>query len=267
LERVDVLGHAAPGATLLLDCPLPAEKVWEALSRPVQEQILAKGVGVYTIDASRVAREAGLPGRTNTALQTCFFAISGVLPRDEAIARIKATIVKTYSKRGADVVERNKAAVDAALASLHQVKIPGRVTAARIPPPAVPDDAPEFVRTVTAAMMAGRGDDIPVSALPADGTYPSGTTAYEKRNISDLVAAWDPDLCIQCGICSFVCPHSVIRAKYYDESRLDGAPSGFPSAPLDACGLPDAPSGSSLMRGRIVDPYTYPPSGLPVWCR
>ena len=239
LERADVLGHAAPGATLLLDCPLPADRVWEALPRPVQEQILDKGIGVYTIDASRVAREAGLPGRTNTVLQTCFFAISGVLPRDEAIARIKATIVKTYGKRGADVVERNKAAVDAALASLHPVAVPGWVTTDRRPPPVVPDDAPEFVRTVTAAMMAGRGDEIPVSALPADGTYPSGTTAYEKRNISDLVAAWDPDLCIQCGNCSFVCPHSVIRAKYYNESRLDGAPSGFPSAPLDARGLPD----------------------------
>ena len=134
LERVDVLGHAAPGATLLLDCPLPADKVWEALSRPVQEQILAKGVHVYTIDAGRVAREAGLPGRTNTVLQTCFFAISGVLPRDEAIARIKATIVKTYGKRGADVVERNKAAVDAALASLHPVTVPGRVTTHRAAP-------------------------------------------------------------------------------------------------------------------------------------
>jgi pyruvate-ferredoxin/flavodoxin oxidoreductase len=239
LDRVDVLGRAAPGATLLLDCPHPADDVWDALPRPVQEQIIAKGIDVYAIDAGRVAREAGLAGRTNTVLQTCFFAISGVLPREEAITRIKAAIAKTYGRRGAEVVERNDAAVDAALAALHRVEVPGRVTAKRELPPVVPENAPEFVRTVTAAMMAGRGDDLPVSALPADGTYPSGTTAFEKRNISDLVAVWDPDLCIQCGNCSFVCPHSVIRSKYYDQSALEGAPAQFPSAPLEARGLPD----------------------------
>jgi pyruvate-ferredoxin/flavodoxin oxidoreductase len=239
LERVDVLGRAAPGATLLLDCPHPPEGVWDALPRPVQDQIIGKGIAVYTIDAGRVAREAGLAGRTNTVLQTCFFAISGVLPREEAITRIKATIAKTYGRRGAEVVERNDAAVDAALAALHRVDVPGRVTSTRELPPVVPDHAPEFVRTVTAAMMAGRGDDLPVSALPEDGTYPSGTTAFEKRNISDLVAVWDPGLCIQCGNCSFVCPHSVIRSKYYDESVLEGAPAQFPSAPLEARGLPD----------------------------
>jgi pyruvate-ferredoxin/flavodoxin oxidoreductase len=240
LDRVDVLERAAPGATLLVDCPLSPGEVWDALPRPVQEQIVAKGVALYAIDAGSVAGDAGLEGRTNTVLQTCFFAISGVLPRDEAIARIKATIGKTYGRRGAEVVERNETAVDRALAALHRIEVPPQATSTRPLPPVVPLRAPEFVRTVTAEMMAGRGDDLPVSALPVDGTYPSGTTAWEKRNISDLVAGWDPDLCIQCGNCSFVCPHSVIRSKYYDESELDGAPAAFPSAPLQAVGLPDA---------------------------
>jgi pyruvate-ferredoxin/flavodoxin oxidoreductase len=239
IERVDVLGRAAPGATLLLNSPRPAGEVWDSLPRPVQKQILAKGITLYAIDATQVARDAGLPGRINTVLQTCFFAISGVLPRDEAIAAIKASIAKTYGRRGPEVVERNNAAVDQALAALHQVTIPAAVTASYGLPALVPPDAPEFVRRVTAEMMAGRGDALPVSALPVDGTYPSGTTAFEKRNISDLVAEWDPGLCIQCGNCSFVCPHSVIRAKFYDQAELAGAPASFPSAPLDARGLPD----------------------------
>jgi pyruvate-ferredoxin/flavodoxin oxidoreductase len=239
LERVDVLGRAATGATLLLNCPRPAGEVWDSLSRPVQQQILAKHLDVYAIDADQVAADAGLAGRTNTVLQTCFFAISGVLPREEAIERIKQTITKTYGRRGGDVVARNHAAVDRALSALHRVEVPGRVSADRDLPAVVPADAPAFVRTVTAEMMAGRGDDLPVSALPVDGTYPSGTTAFEKRNISDLVAVWDPDLCIQCGNCSFVCPHSVIRSKFYDQSALAAAPASFPSAPLSARGLPD----------------------------
>ena len=239
LDRVDVLGRAAPGATLLLDCPLPPDEVWDALPRPVQEKIIAKRVNVYAIDAARIARDVGLAGRTNTILQTCFFAISGVLPRDEAIAKIKSAITKSYGRRGAEVVDRNQAGVDRAVEGLHQIEVPGRVTSTRELPPVVPAGAPEFVRTVTAAMMAGLGDDLPVSMLPVDGTYPSGTAAYEKRNVSELVAEWDPDLCIQCGNCSFVCPHSVIRSTYYDESLLDGAPPDFRSAPLDARGLPD----------------------------
>ncbi len=239
LDRVDVLGLAAPGATLLLDCAHPPDEVWDALPRPVQEKILAKRIEVYAINAGRIARDAGLAGRTNTVLQTCFFAISGVLPREEAIAKIKSAIVKSYSRRGAEVVARNHAAVDRALEGLHRIEVPGSVTSVRELPAVVPASAPEFVRTVTAAMMAGHGDDLPVSALPVDGTYPSGTAAYEKRNISELVAEWDPDLCIQCGNCSFVCPHSVIRSTYYDESLLAGAPADFRSAPLDARGLPD----------------------------
>ncbi len=240
LEQVDVLGRAAPGATLLLNCKYPPGEVWDALPRPVQEQILAKRIDVYAIDAGRIARDVGLAGRINVVLQTCFFAISGVLPRDEAIARIKEAITKTYGRRGAEVVERNQAAVDRALEELHRIDVPDRVTATRELPPPVPAEAPEFVRTVTAEMMAGRGDELPVSALPVDGTYPSGTTAYEKRNISEVVAVWDHDLCIQCGNCSFVCPHTVIRSRYYDPSHLEGAPEGFRSAPLEAPGLPDS---------------------------
>ena len=238
IERTDVLCRAAPGATLLLNSPHKAGEVWDSLPRPVQEQILAKGITLYAIDASQVARDAGLPGRINTVLQTCFFAISGVLPRDEAIAAIKAAIAKTYGRRGPEVVARNNAAVDQALAALHQIPLPGRVTTTRGLPALVPASAPDFVQRVTGEMMAGRGDALPVSALPVDGTYPSGTTAFEKRNISDLVAEWDPELCIQCGNCSFVCPHSVIRAKFFDESALAGAPDGFRSMPLDARGLP-----------------------------
>jgi pyruvate-ferredoxin/flavodoxin oxidoreductase len=239
LDRADVLASAAPGATLLLNCPYPADKVWDRLTRPVQEQIIAKGVDLYVIDAARIARDVGLPGRTNIVLQTCFFAASGVLPRDEAVERIKAAVEKTYRRRGGEVVRRNQEAVDRALDALHRVKVPAQATGDRQPRPVVAADAPEFVRTVTAAMLAGRGDDLPVSALPVDGTYPSGTAAYEKRNISDLVAVWDPDICIQCGNCSFVCPHSVIRSRHYDAASLEGAPDGFLSAPLDAVGLPD----------------------------
>jgi pyruvate-ferredoxin/flavodoxin oxidoreductase len=240
LDKVDVLDRAAAGATLLLNCRLSKEKVWDALPRRVQEQILDKGITVFTVDADRVAREAGLAGRINIVLQTCFFAISDVLPRDRAIARIKESITKTYGKRGAEVLAKEMTAVDGALAGLHRIDVPASVTSAREPLPTVPASAPEFVRTVTAEMMAGRGNLLPVSVLPVDGTYPSGTTAYEKRNISEEVAVWDSDGCIQCGNCAFVCPHSVIRSKFYDESQLTGAPDDFDSAPLNAVGLPNA---------------------------
>jgi len=239
LEEVDILGSAAVGATLLLNSSREAGTVWDAIPRRVQEQILAKKITVYAIDAGRIAREVGMPGRVNGILQTCFFAISGVLPRDEAIVKVKAAIAKTYGRRGPEVVAKNQRAVDLTVAGLHEIKIPEFATSTRLPIPIVPAHAPEFVRTVTAEMMAGRGDLLPVSALPADGTYPSGTAAYEKRNVSEQVAVWDADLCIQCGNCSFVCPHSVIRSKFYDESRLEGAPDVFRSAPLDAVGLPD----------------------------
>jgi pyruvate-ferredoxin/flavodoxin oxidoreductase len=239
LERAEVLDRAAPGATLLLNCRQPPDQIWGALARPIQEQILAKEIELYVIDAGQIARDAGLAGRTNTVLQTCFFAISGVLERDEAIEKIKASIAKTYGKRGAEVVARNQTAVDSSLEHLHRVTLPERVSSERELAPVVPAHAPEFVRTVTAAMMSGRGDELPVSALPVDGTYPTGTTQYEKRRISETVAAWDSELCIQCGNCSFVCPHSVIRSRHYQPAELEGAPDGFRSAALNAPGLPD----------------------------
>ncbi len=240
IERDEVLDRAAPGATLLLNCPHEPDQVWDALSRPAQEKIIDKKIDLYAIDAGKIAREAGLGQRTNTVLQTCFFAISGVMERDAAIEAIKASIRKTYGKRGEEVVSRNVEAVDRSLAALHRIAVPERVSATRVAPVLVGADAPEFVRTVTAAMMAGHGDELPVSALPVDGTYPSGTARYEKRNISDVVAVWDSELCIQCGNCSFVCPHSVIRSRYYEPDRLLNAPGSFPSAELNGAGLPDA---------------------------
>ena len=238
IERSEVLERAAPGATLLLNTHHSADRVWDVLSRPVQEQLIAKGIELYVIDAGKIARDAGLAGRTNTVLQTCFFAISGVLPRDVAIDRIKGAIKKTYGRRGAEVVERNQTAVDRSLEGLHRVPLPEKVSSTEEAPEIIPAHAPEFVRTVTAAMMAGHGDELPVSMLPVDGTYPSGTTKYEKRNISELVAVWDSELCIQCGNCSFVCPHGVIRTRYYDSERLEQAPAGFKSAQLNGPGLP-----------------------------
>ncbi|MBI3214091.1 MAG: pyruvate:ferredoxin (flavodoxin) oxidoreductase [Mycobacterium sp.] len=240
LDRLDVLARAAPGATLLLNSRLAPEKVWDALPRRVQEQILDKKITLFTVDAAGIAAAAGLPGRVNIVLQTCFFAISGVLPADRAVARIKDAVRKTYGNRGAEVLAGELAAVDGALAGLRHIEVPESVTSTREPEPTVPDSAPAFVRAVTAEMMAGRGNLLPVSALPSDGSYPSGTTAYEKRGISELVAVWDPGSCIQCGNCGFVCPHSVIRSKLYDESELACAPEGFDSAPLNAVGVPNA---------------------------
>jgi pyruvate-ferredoxin/flavodoxin oxidoreductase len=239
LERPEVLDRAARGATLLLNTHHSADRVWDVLPRQVQKRILDKELELYVIDAGRIAREAGLAGRTNTVLQTCFFAISGVLEREEAIGQIKAAIEKTYRRRGQEIVDRNLTAVDHALDALHRVELPEGITSERDTKPIVPPDAPEFVRTRIATMLAGRGDELPVSALPIDGTYPSGTTKYEKRNIADQVAVWEPELCIQCGTCSFVCPHSVIRTRYYTSSCLDASPADFKSAPLNAPGLPE----------------------------
>ncbi|CAL8975727.1 Pyruvate-flavodoxin oxidoreductase [Propionicimonas sp. T2.31MG-18] len=238
LERVDVLEFARPGTVLLVNTPYERTEVFAHLPLPMQRRIIELGIELWAIDANLVARRAGMGRRTNTVLQTCFFAISNVLPRAEAIEEVKRTIRKTYARKGADVVAKNEAAVDASVEHLHRIEVPAEPVGevAMIPP--VPADAPEFVRNVTASMLLGTGDDLPVSALPVDGTYPSGTTKYEKRNISDIIAEWDPESCIQCGNCAFVCPHAVLRAKYYTESALDGAPDGFPSAPLNAAGFP-----------------------------
>jgi pyruvate-ferredoxin/flavodoxin oxidoreductase len=238
LNKLDVLGAAVPGATFLLNAPYKPDEAWDALPRPAQRQIIEKNLRFFVIDATKVAKELGLGPRVNTILQTCFFAISGVLPRDEAIAEIKRSIEKAYGRKGGAVIKKNFAAVDAAIEHLHEVTVPAQVSSTRDPPSLVPQDAPQFVREVTAMMMAGRGDDIPVSAMPVDGTFPPGTTAFEKRNISVEVASWDPDLCIQCGQCGIVCPHSVIRSKYYEEDALDGAPESFPSSPVNARGFP-----------------------------
>ncbi|SCZ57433.1 pyruvate:ferredoxin (flavodoxin) oxidoreductase [Thiohalomonas denitrificans] len=239
IEKMDVLEGAQPGATLLLNSPYGPDEVWDHLPRHAQQQIIDKGISFYVIDASRVARETGMGSRTNTIMQTCFFAISGVLPQDEAIARIKDTVRKTYGKKGEEIVEKNFLAVDRTLEQLYHVTVPDHPPSAIEMPPVVPPQAPEFVQKVTAMMMAGKGDRLPVSMLPIDGTYPSGTTRWEKRNITDFVPVWEPEICIQCGNCSFVCPHSVIRAKFYNEDQLEGGPDGFPSAPINARGFPE----------------------------
>jgi pyruvate-ferredoxin/flavodoxin oxidoreductase len=231
LERFDMLAAARQGATFLLNSPFGRAEVWDTLPRPVQARISEKRLRFFVIDGSSVARDTGMGGRVNTIMQTCFFALSGVLPPDEAIAAIKHSIDKSYGKRGEAVVQRNYAAVDAALAQLHEVQVPTAVTSTlelRLP---VPERAPDFVQRVTARMIAGDGDNLPVSALPVDGTFPTGTTQWEKRNIALEIPAWDPAVCIQCSKCVLVCPHAVIREKVYDPKHLTGAPDGFRSVP------------------------------------
>ena len=239
LDRVDLLREATDGAVFLVNSPFGPEAVWNELPRAVQEDLIRKRIRLFVIDAARVAVEAGMAGRINTIMQTCFFAISGVLPRDEAIARIKDAVVATYGRKGTELVERNFAAIDRALENLHEIPLPPTATSTREPVPLVPAGAPPFVKDVTAVMIAGHGDDLPVSAMPPDGTYPSGTSRWEKRNISDVVPVWRPDICIQCGNCAMVCPHAVIRARYYDAGALAGAPDGFASAPLAGRGFPN----------------------------
>ena len=239
LERQDVLKLAAPGATFLLNSPYGPDKVWNNLPRSVQQEIISKKLKFFAIDASKVAQEVGLKKRTNTVLQTCFFALSGVLPREEAVAQIKKAIRKSYESKGEEIVQQNFRAVDETLSRLHEVSVPDKATSAFERPPSVPADAPKFVQQVTARMFEAQGDLIPVSLMPVDGTFPSGTAAWEKRNIADEVPVWRPDLCVQCGQCSFVCPHSVIRARYYDSNRLKNAPLTFKSASVNARGYPD----------------------------
>lgn len=243
LEQVEMLQLARPGAVFLLNSPYGKDEVWERLPWHVQAEIQAKALKFYVINASEVARSAGMGGYINTIMQTCFFALSGVLPKDEAIAQIKKYIEKTYFKQGQAVIQKNFAAVDAALSRLEEVapKSVRQATAheAQHGVRRYMAGAPGFVQEVTAVMMRGHGDDLPVSKIPADGTYPTGTTKWEKRNIADLVPKWEPEVCIQCGNCAFVCPHSVIRAKYYHKDQLGGAPEGFQSAPINARGFPE----------------------------
>ena len=229
LDRFDVLRAAEPGSTFLLNSPYGPEEVWEHLPRTTQEHIVNKKLRFYVIDGVKVAGEAGMGGRINTVMQTCFFALSGVLPRDEAIRQIKHSIEKTYGKRGETIVQKNFAAVDQALANLHEVPVTQQASSGFDIQPPVPARAPEFVRNVTSRIIAGEGDLLPVSAFSPDGTFPTGTAKWEKRNIALEIPVWDADLCIQCGKCVMVCPHSVIRAKVYDSTWLEKAPASFKS--------------------------------------
>jgi len=234
MDRYDVLEFAAPGAVFLLNAPFGPDEVWDQLAREVQEQIIEKKLKFYVIDAYAVAKDTGMGRRINTIMQTCFFAISGVLPREEAINAIKGSIKKTYEKKGEAVVRQNFAAVDHTLSHLFEVKVPHHVTATRSLPPIVPEEAPEFVKNVTAMMLANKGDLLPVSAFPPDGTWPTGTTKWEKRNIALELPVWDESICIQCNKCAMVCPHAAIRAKVYSPERLEGAPETFKSTTYKA---------------------------------
>ena len=229
LERADVLSRAAPGATVLLNAPFESAEVWNHLPRKFQQQVIDKHLRVFVIDAYAVARDTGMARRINTIMQTCFFAISGVLPAADAIAAIKRAIEQTYGNRGEAILKKNFDAVDKTLAHLFEVKVPDRVTTGFDILPPVSPRASDFVRNVLGEIVAGRGDDLPVSALPPDGTFPTGTARWEKRNIAQEIPVWDEQLCIQCGKCVLVCPHAVIRAKIYDSSLLANAPQTFKS--------------------------------------
>ena len=227
MEKYNVLECAAEGAVFLLNSIHDAKTVWKYLNRDVQQTIINKKLKFYVIDAYHVAKSMGMGGRINTIMQTCYFAISGVLPPEEAIAKIKAAIEKTYGKKGPQVVQKNFAAVDASVSNLQQVEVPTEVTAEYGFGPAVANDAPDFVKRVTAVMMRDQGDKLPVSALPVDGTWLSATTQWEKRNIAIEVPSWNPDLCIQCAKCATICPHAAIRAKFYSNEELKNAPASF----------------------------------------
>ena len=227
LEKMNVLEAAMPGAVFLLNSPFAAAEVWDQLPKSTQEEMLRKKIEFYVIDGYKVAREAGMGTRINTIMQTCFFAISGVLPREEAIEQIKKAIKKTYGKRGETVVAKNFAAVDAALAHLEKVELPSAASSNFDLIPSISGSAPQFVRNVLGQIAAGHGDSLPVSAIPAGGAFPTATAQWEKRNIAQFIPVWDKDLCIQCGKCVMVCPHAVIRAKVYSPELGDKSPATF----------------------------------------
>ncbi|MGE5278473.1 MAG: pyruvate:ferredoxin (flavodoxin) oxidoreductase [Acidobacteriota bacterium] len=229
IRRFDILDQALEDSAFLLNTPYGPDEVWDHLPREAQEQILEKRIRFYVIDAYKIAREAGLKGRINTIMQTCFFSIMQPLPQAAAIARIKKAVEETYAKRGPEVLKRNFAAIDATLAGLAPVRVPGEATSAEGRLPAVPPEAPDFVQRVTAVMIAGQGDRLPVSAFPVDGTWPTGTTRWEKRNIATEIPVWDAAICIQCNKCALVCPHAAIRAKVFEPAFLEGAPATFKS--------------------------------------
>jgi pyruvate-ferredoxin/flavodoxin oxidoreductase len=230
LERYDVLAAAVEGATFLLNTPYDPDETWDKLPREVQQEIIDKKLTFYAINAYEVAKAVGLGARINTIMQTCFFYLSGILPQDQAIEEIKKGIKKAYGKKGEKIVQMNNQAVDQAVANLKEIPVPDKATSDIERPPIVPEEAPEFVRDVTATLMAGRGDKLPVSKMPADGTWPTATTQWEKRNVALEIPVWDPEVCIQCGKCSIACPHGTIRMKVYDPSLLEGAPDAWRSA-------------------------------------
>jgi pyruvate-ferredoxin/flavodoxin oxidoreductase len=229
VDKIDVLEHAEPGAVFLLNAPSDAESVWDRLPREMQQQMIEKKIRFFVIDAYDLAKKVGMGGRINTIMQTCFFGISGILPRDEAIAHIKKSIEKSYGKRGPEVVRRNCEVVDQALAHLHEIPVPKKANATHTRPPLVSERAPDFVQKVTAVMLAGKGDLLPVSAFPVDGTWPTGTAKWEKRNLALEMPVWDSQVCIQCNQCALVCPHAAIRAKVYEPSSLTAPPPTFKS--------------------------------------
>jgi pyruvate-ferredoxin/flavodoxin oxidoreductase len=227
LEKFDVLQTIIPGGTFLLNSLYGPDDVWNHLPRHIQKQIIDKKLKLYVIDAYEVAKKAGMGSRVNTIMQTCFFAISGVLPRDKAIEAIKYSIKKTYGKKGESVVQKNYEAVDQTLANLFEVKIPASVTSTIEMPPVVSDKAPQFIKDVTAKIIAGFGETLPVSAFPIDGTFPTDSARWEKRNIALEIPVWESDICIQCNKCAMVCPHAAIRTKVFQTADLVGAPAGF----------------------------------------
>ncbi len=227
LERYDMVAPLNAGGTFLLNAPWKADEVWDHLPRAMQQQIIAKHIRLYAIDANKVAQASGMGNRINTVMQVCFFALSGVLPKDEAIAAIKHAIEKSYANKGDEMVAMNINAVDQTMSQLFEVTVPAQTSSLFELPPPVAQTAPPFVRDVLGMMIAGRGDELPVSELPCDGTYPSGTARWEKRNLALEIPAWDSQVCIQCGKCAMVCPHSVIRIKVYDEKELAAAPVTF----------------------------------------
>jgi pyruvate-ferredoxin/flavodoxin oxidoreductase len=229
LERYDMLSSLVPGGVFLLNSPFHKDEVWDHLPREVQTQLIAKKARFFIIDAYQVARDTGMGSRMNTILQTCFFAISKVLPREQAIEAIRESIRYTYGKKGEEVVQQNLRAVDETLAHMFEVTVPKQVTSHTEMPAAFAAGAPQFERDVLGVIYSGHGDEIPVSAFPVDGTFPTGTAKWEKRNIALEIPAWDTKTCIQCGKCAMVCPHAVIRIKVYDSKHLEGAPATFKS--------------------------------------
>ncbi len=237
LESFDVLANIKKGGTFLLNSPYSKDEVWDHLPKQVQESIIEKQLKFYVIDAIEVAKNTGMGGRINTVMQTCFFAISGILPKDEAIAQIKNSIKKTYGKKGEAVVQKNFEAVDSTLANLYEVKYGTEVTNQNAPKPIVSEKAPDFVKDVLSQLIAGKGDDVPVSQMPVDGTFPTATAKWEKRNVANEVPVWESELCIQCNKCVLACPHAAIRAKVYDKTELENAPETFKF--MDARGYKD----------------------------